>query len=238
MPEQLVKLDRELWFPHPNQALHEPDGLLAFGGDLSVERLLLAYRHGIFPWFSENEPILWWSPSRRGILELNAFYCSKSLAKLARSRKYQVSLNLSFDAVITACAKIPRASSGTWITTAMIRAYQALHRVGDAHSVEVWEGDELVGGLYGVVVGKVFCGESMFHLRRDASKLAMLYLVRYLQKMHFDFIDCQLQNPHLASLGATEITRDQFLMRLAQSVSVLPPQERWTPRLLSESVAP
>ncbi|MDF2177711.1 leucyl/phenylalanyl-tRNA--protein transferase [Aliiglaciecola sp. CAU 1673] len=238
MQEQFIKLDHRLRFPRPDNALIEPDGLLAFGGDLSVKRLLLAYQNGIFPWFSEGEPILWWSPSKRGILELKDFYCSKSLAKLARSGRYRASLNLAFDRVIEACASTPRGSSGTWITKQMIAAYQAVHRAGYAHSVEIWEEEELVGGLYGLGMGKVFCGESMFHLRTDASKLAMLFLVNHLLKYHFDFIDCQLQNPHLASLGATEIPRQQFLKRLHQSAGTPAPEGCWTPQSIQFIVSP
>ena len=167
MSEQFYKLSHELVFPAPQLALTDPNGLLAFGGDLSVQRLLLAYHNGIFPWFSEGEPILWWSPDPRGILELDEFLCSRSLAKLARSPRYQVSLNQAFDQVIQACATVPRGSQGTWITGRMIKAYQALHRAGHAHSVEVWEQEQLVGGLYGISVGSVFCGESMFHCQSN-----------------------------------------------------------------------
>ncbi|GAA0347927.1 leucyl/phenylalanyl-tRNA--protein transferase [Bowmanella denitrificans] len=227
MSKQFIKLDHKLQFPHAEDALIDPNGLLAFGGDLSVERLLLAYQSGIFPWFSEGEPILWWSPDPRGVLELDGFICSSSLAKLARSGRYQVSLNKAFAAVIEHCAKVPRDINGTWITKPMIQAYTDLHHAGYAHSVEIWEGAELVGGLYGVSIGRVFCGESMFHLRSNTSKLAFFYLVRYLKTMEFHFIDCQLQNPHLATLGIQEIPRRRFLSKLQQAVSCPAPQHCW-----------
>ncbi|GAB3015858.1 leucyl/phenylalanyl-tRNA--protein transferase [Bowmanella dokdonensis] len=236
MHEQFYKLSDELIFPSPQLALTDPNGLLAFGGDLSVPRLLLAYRNGIFPWFSEGEPILWWSPDPRGILELHDFVCSRSLARLARSGRYRVSLNHSFDEVIQACATIPRGSQGTWITARMIQAYQTFHRSGHAHSVEVWDNDMLVGGLYGVSVGSVFCGESMFHRQSNTSKLALYFLVEHLKKHGFTFIDCQLQNPHLRSLGAREIPRKAFLQRLHQAVNTSPAADCWTVSLLSPAL--
>ncbi|WP_088328775.1 leucyl/phenylalanyl-tRNA--protein transferase [Lacimicrobium sp. SS2-24] len=214
MTLSLPKLNQELQFPSPEYALSDPDGLLAFGGDLSVERLLLAYRNGIFPWFTEGEPVLWWSPSTRGILELDDFICHRSLRKLARSGAYRVTLNHDFEQVIQCCAKVPRSDNGTWITTAMVDAYIHLHQRGYAHSIEVWQQDSLVGGLYGVSAGRVFCGESMFHLRSNTSKLAFYYLVMWLKRHQFDFIDCQLPNPHLNSLGCRAISREVFLPRL------------------------
>lgn len=234
MPIYLTQLDDGLWFPDPELALEEPDGLLAFGGDLGVERLLLAYRSGIFPWYSEGEPILWWSPSLRGVLGLGDFHCSRSLARLARSGKYRVSLNTAFPEVIRACAGVPRDPAGTWITARMIQAYIDLHEAGHAHSMEVWDAETLVGGIYGVGLGRVFCGESMFHLRADTSKLAMLYLVRHLRAAGFAFLDCQLQNPHLASLGVREIERQQYLRELGRAIAEPAPADCWQ---VSESVA-
>lgn len=210
----LTKLDNKLEFPPADIALIEPNGLLAFGGDLSAQRLLLAYSSGIFPWFSQNEPILWWSPNPRGILPLDCFKCSKSLKKFARNCDYKITINSAFDQVIDYCATIPRDDSGTWITDDMINAYKNLHRLGHAHSVEVWSEDILVGGLYGMIVGKVFCGESMFHKATNASKIAMLSLVEYLKSQSAEFIDCQMKNPHLASLGCIEVPRTQFLTML------------------------
>lgn len=234
MSEHFYKLDQRLQFPDPTLALLDPNGLLAFGGDLTVARLLLAYSNGIFPWFSQGEPILWWSPDPRGILELDEFICSKSLAKLARSKRYQVTLNTDFDAVIRHCASVPRDINGTWITEQMIQAYMAMHRAGHAHSVEVWDKQELVGGLYGVSIGKIFCGESMFHLRNNTSKLAFFHLVHYLKEMAFELIDCQLQNPHLASLGVKEIPRSQFLSRLKPAVASSVGSDCWQKKCLNE----
>tara|TARA_R110002167_G_scaffold93030_1_gene249603 strand:+ start:22 stop:735 length:714 start_codon:yes stop_codon:yes gene_type:complete len=212
----LTKLDKQLIFPPADIALIEPNGLLAFGGDLSAERLLLAYSSGIFPWFSQDEPIMWWSPDPRGILPLEYFKCSKSLKKFARNCDYKITINNAFEQVIDICASIPRNDSGTWITADMINAYKNLHQLGHAHSVEVWNENILVGGLYGIIVGKVFCGESMFHKATNASKLAMLALVELLKSQKAEFIDCQMQNPHLATLGCIEIPRSKFLTLLAE----------------------
>ncbi|MGS2721299.1 leucyl/phenylalanyl-tRNA--protein transferase [Paraglaciecola aestuariivivens] len=215
----LTQLDQTLRFPHPTEALEQPNGLLAFGGDLSVKRLLLAYSNGIFPWYGEGEPIMWWSPDPRGVLWLNQFKPSRSLAKFARKTTLKVSLNYAFEEVIEACASIPRNDSGTWITEEMIQAYKNLHQAGHAHSIEVWDNELLVGGLYGVVVGKVFCGESMFHIQTNASKLAFLHLVRLLKSQGAEMIDCQMQNPHLKSLGCEEIERSIFLSKLGEQLT-------------------
>ena len=228
----LYQLDKTLRFPAAESALDEPSGLLAFGGDLSVKRLLLAYSQGIFPWFSEGEPILWWSPQPRGILPLEQFICSQSLQKFIRKHKYKVTINHAFDQVIEACAKIPRNDDGTWITQQMIKAYQDLHVAGHAQSLEVWENDQLLGGLYGVTVGRVFCGESMFHRASNTSKLAMYYLIEHLKNHGGAFIDCQLQNPHLASLGCVSVERLDFLDRLANAMLNTFEPAVWQPRTL------
>jgi leucyl/phenylalanyl-tRNA---protein transferase len=228
----LHKLDSSLWFPNPEHSTTEPNGLLAFGGDLSVDRLKCAYHSGIFPWFSEGEPILWWSPDPRGIVELDSFCASKSLRKYVRNTSLTVSLNTAFTEVIEACAKIPRGRSGTWITDRMIAAYIDLHNAGHAHSIEVWDGKMLVGGLYGVASGGVFCGESMFHRVSNASKLAFYYLVEHLRMIKFDFIDCQMQNSHLASLGCVEIPRSIFLSRLANCANKPITKVCWDPKIL------
>ena len=230
---KLHQLNEQLHFPSADAALSEPNGLLAFGGDLSVERLMLAYQNGIFPWFSEGEPILWWSPDPRGVMPLNKFRRTRSLTKLIRKQPFNVTVNTCFDQVIERCASIPRDDNGTWITLAMIAAYKRLHRHGHAHSVEVWEDDQLVGGLYGVNVGRVFCGESMFSEVSNASKVAYWYLVELLQEAGADFIDCQMQNPHLASLGCEEVSRQTFAGMLAQSVSTSLPDSIWLPRQLT-----
>jgi leucyl/phenylalanyl-tRNA--protein transferase len=229
----LTKLDKKLVFPPADVALNEPNGLLAFGGDLSADRLLLAYSSGIFPWFSQNEPIMWWSPDPRGVLPINNFKCSKSLKKFARNCDYQITINSAFDEVIDECATIPRDDSGTWITREMINAYKNLHQLGHAHSVEVWSENALVGGLYGVVVGKVFCGESMFHKATNATKLAMLSLVELLKSRGAEFIDCQMQNTHLASLGCIEVPRDKFLTMLQQQNQLSFDNDTWQPQTLN-----
>jgi leucyl/phenylalanyl-tRNA--protein transferase len=228
----LTKLDQRLLFPKVEMAYTEPNGLLAFGGDLSAQRLILAYSSGIFPWFSEGEPIMWWSPDPRGILPLDNFYCSKSLKKLARNRKYKITINTDFDQVIDICATIPRNDSGTWITEEMIQAYKNLHQLGHAHSIEVWDQEVLIGGLYGIIVGKVFCGESMFHKAANASKLAMLSLVELLKSHGAEFIDCQMQNPHLASLGCIEVSRSQFLSMLTEQCKQSFDKVDWQPQTI------
>jgi len=208
-------------FPPVHTALSEPNGLLAFGADLSPARLFSAYSQGIFPWFSDDEPLLWWSPDPRAIIELDEFVASKSLKKLARQQKYTVTLNRAFEHVIEACSTIPRkslnsddTSNETWITDDMVMAYTQLHGLGLAHSVEVWENDTLVGGLYGVGIGNVFCGESMFHRKNNTSKLAMLALVKHMKMHNMAFIDCQLPTDHLSSLGAKAISRSSFIEKL------------------------
>ncbi|WP_100657075.1 leucyl/phenylalanyl-tRNA--protein transferase [Alteromonas flava] len=219
---QLYQLDNSLHFPPTELALQEPSGLLAFGGDLSVERLVQAYRKGIFPWFNIGEPILWWSPDPRAILSCDDFHCSKSLRKLIRQQRYQVTINKAFGEVIQHCASVPRMhsldtaelSNHTWITQDMQAAYRRLHQNGYAHSVEVWDAGKLVGGLYGVGIGASFAGESMFHLAPNTSKLALAALVSHLKAHGISFIDCQIENPHLLSLGAESIPREQFLAML------------------------
>lgn len=229
----LTKLNQQLIFPDVEMAHTDPNGLLAFGGDLSAQRLLLAYSSGIFPWFSENEPIMWWSPDPRGILPLDKFHRSKSLKKLARNCHYDITINNAFDHVIDHCATIPRNDSGTWITAEMIQAYKNLHQIGHAHSVEVWDGELLIGGLYGILVGKVFCGESMFHKAANASKLAMLALVELLKFQGAEFIDCQMQNPHLASLGCIEVPRSQFLTMLTKHSKQSFDKAVWQPQTIN-----
>jgi leucyl/phenylalanyl-tRNA--protein transferase len=229
----LTKLDKKLIFPPTDIALTEPNGLLAFGGDLSAERLLLAYESGIFPWFSRNEPVMWWSPNPRGILPIDNFKCSKSLKKFIRNCDYQITINIAFNQVIDECATIPRDDSGTWITYDMINAYKNLHRLGHAHSIEVWNEDTLVGGLYGIVVGKMFCGESMFHKATNASKVAMFSLVEILKSQAAEFIDCQMQNSHLASLGCIEMPRDKFLIILQQQSQKTFDKSVWQPQTLN-----
>jgi len=196
-------------FPDVNTALAEPDGLLAIGGDLSAERLLAAYKCGIFPWYSEGEPILWWAPERRAVLFTKEFDCSRSLRKRIRSGYFDVSANQCFSDVIRQCAAT-RQETGTWITPEMLYAYNELHRLGFAHSIECWRNGELVGGLYGVRLGRVFFGESMFSTVSDASKVALATLVQLCDSIDIPMIDCQQPSAHLSRLGMRLISRDKF----------------------------
>jgi len=202
--------DAPEWFPPLEQALEEPSGLLAAGGDLSPERLLAAYRRGIFPWYSPGQPVLWWSPDPRAVLFPEEFRCSRSLAKRQRNAGFVSTVDRDFAAVIDGCAAPRLVSPGTWITGEMRAAYLELHRLGHAHSVEVWHAERLVGGLYGVRLGGVFFGESMFSGERDASKVALAQLVALAPRNCLAVIDCQLPSRHLASLGARTIPRSQF----------------------------
>lgn len=204
-PEQL---------PDPARALEEPNGLLAAGGSLSPDWLLAAYRRGIFPWFSDGQPILWWSPDPRAVFDPATFRPSRSLRQSLRHRGYETRMDTAFGAVIRACAAPREGASGTWITEDMIDAYEALHRLGHAHSVETWHEGTLVGGLYGVRVGGLFCGESMFARARDASKVALSRLIDWARDEGIGLVDCQMPTPHLASLGAETLPRDIFLARL------------------------
>jgi leucyl/phenylalanyl-tRNA--protein transferase len=210
--------DRE-WFPPLEQALEEPEGLLAAGGDLAPARLLAAYRRGIFPWYSAGQPVLWWCPDPREVLLPGEFRCSRSLAKTLRNRGFEVSFDRDFTAVVAACAKARTHSSGTWITPEMYAAYATLHAQGHAHSVEVWLGGELVGGLYGVLLGRVFFGESMFSRERDASKVALARLVERAVVANLQLIDCQLPTAHLRSLGSKPMSRAGFCALVARETS-------------------
>jgi leucyl/phenylalanyl-tRNA--protein transferase len=221
-------------FPPVAQALRSPNGLLAAGGDLSAARLLEAYRHGIFPWFSEGEPILWWSPDPRMVLFPSEFKISHSLRKTLRKGHHEIrvdsapstGLRTGFERVMRACAAPREGASGTWIHEDMIAAYCDLHRMGLAHSVETWMGNELVGGLYGIAIGRMFYGESMFSRRTDASKVALAHLAAQLHRWNFGMIDCQMNTPHLASLGAREIARKEFIVRLQDLINY-PPVTAW-----------
>ncbi len=207
-------LSEALKFPQPELA--DPDGLLAVGGDLSPERLLMAYRMGIFPWYAEDTPILWWSPDPRLVLFPDELKISKSLQRVIARGVFQVTVNQVFREVIECCAEARRGNdTGTWLVPEMIEAYCRLHQLGYAHSVESWHQGSLVGGLYGIASGRVFYGESMFTLKTDASKVALVHLVRMLQTLQFELIDCQVTTRHLKSLGAREIPRQGFLTGLA-----------------------
>ena len=206
-------------FPPLQSALTDPNGLLAAGGDLSVERLVDAYRKGIFPWFSEGQPILWWSPDPRMVLVPAEIRITRSLGKVLRNREYEVHADTAFDRVIDACAQPRDAHGGTWITREMRDAYLQLHRRGLAHSVETWIDGELAGGLYGVALGRMFYGESMFTRVRDASKIALAHLARQLERWHFGLIDCQMHTSHLQSMGGRELARADFMRALKELVN-------------------
>jgi len=203
-------------FPQPSKALREPDGLLAIGGCLSINRLLNAYRHGIFPWYNPGEPILWWSPNPRLVLFPNKLIVSRSLSKTRRKNSFSVTFDQAFSAVIAACAESRKEGAGTWITADINQAYNELHRLGIAHSAEAWLNGNLVGGLYGVAMGRVFFGESMFHTRTDASKVAFVRLVEQLKAWDYQLIDCQVHTNHLTNFGAEEINRSYFAQLLDQ----------------------
>ena len=205
-------------FPNVKTALVEPNGLLAAGGALSKEWLLEAYTRGIFPWYEDNQPILWWSPDPRLILIPENFHASKSLRKLVKKKRCHVSFNQSFCEVLDGCKKSNRKFEGTWITNEMVDAYTNLHHFGLAHSVEVWSSGSLAGGLYGVAVGKVFFGESMFSEVDNASKIALFYLASHLKAWGYELIDCQVRSEHLLSLGATEMPRSLFMDKLRNSI--------------------
>lgn len=204
-------------FPDTNTALDEPNGLLAFGGDLCVPQLLAAYRQGIFPWFDDDSPILWWTPSPRLVIWPKQLHISKSMKKLLRKRPYRITTNTQFSKVMACCAAPRDDDQGTWITEDMEFAYSQLHREGHAHSIEVWDGEELIGGLYGVAVGATYFGESMFSRRSNASKYGFIALTLALEAQGFNMIDCQVHSDHLASLGAIDISREEFERNLANN---------------------
>jgi leucyl/phenylalanyl-tRNA--protein transferase len=210
---RLIQLSRySLDFPSPEVALREPNGLLALGGDLSPARLLLAYQRGIFPWYSPGDPILWWSPDPRAVLDPARFHISRSFKRFLRHMPYRITLNHAFADVVAGCAS--ERAEGTWIVPEVSAAFYKLHQLGHAHSVEVWLHDELVGGLYGVAQGALFCGESMFSRRENASKTALKTFCDYFTRQGGKLIDCQVLNPHTASLGAAEIPRRWYLQQL------------------------
>lgn len=218
-------------FPDPARALADPNGLLAFGGDLSPRRLVAAYSRGIFPWYSEGDPLLWWSPDPRCVFATAEVHVSHSLARALRKSPWRWSIDRAFDDVMRACAAPRAGQEGTWITADMLIAYGNLHALGYAHSLEVWDGDELIGGIYGVSIGRMFSAESMFSRRSNASKAALVTLAQLLRERGFPWIDAQVTNPHLLKMGARTIPRRQFLDELAQLVRQPAPSD-W-PRSLS-----
>jgi len=228
---RLVQLSRHsITFPSPEGALREPNGLLALGGDLSPARLLMAYQRGIFPWFSPGDPILWWSPDPRAVLWPADFHLSRSMKRFHKSSPYRITLNHAFGQVIEGCAD--DRVEGTWITESIVQAYHRLHELGHAHSVEVWLGSELVGGMYGVAQGALFCGESMFSRAVNASKSALLVFTQAFASQGGKLMDCQVLNNHTASLGAVEIPRREYLEYLAELRAQPLPGHFWVPRTL------
>ncbi|MGX5174140.1 leucyl/phenylalanyl-tRNA--protein transferase [Aliikangiella sp. IMCC44653] len=228
----LAYLDIDTPFPTVHQALAEPNGLLAAGGDLSTSRLLTAYSLGIFPWYSHEEPILWWSPDPRTVFFIEQFKLRKEVKRLLQCPSITITLNAAFAQVLEACAKPRDDINGTWITLEMKQAYLALHEIKRAHSVEVWQNNQLVGGIYGVNVGGTFCGESMFSSIPNGSKTALTALINYLKPFGFKIIDCQVENPHLMSLGAKNISRENYLSYLESTVQPSLPGDLWSPAQL------
>ena len=215
-------------FPPVSQAALEPNGLLAMGGDLSVATLLTAYQAGIFPWYNEGEPILWWSPNPRMVLKIDELKVRKSLSKVLRNTPYRVTCDQAFAQVIAACRQVPRAGqAGTWLQPEVVQAYCALHEAGYAHSFETWEDGVLVGGFYGVAIGLMFYGESMFHLSDDASKKAFFHGVSHLQRHGFLWVDCQMHTDYLASFGAKLIPRADLIAHLSHAITQQPSEGVW-----------
>ncbi|WP_439536814.1 leucyl/phenylalanyl-tRNA--protein transferase [Methyloversatilis sp.] len=219
-------------FPPVDRALREPDGLLAAGLELTPDRILDAYRQGIFPWFSDGQPVLWWSPDPRMVLVPSEIRITRSMHKVLRNRPYEVRCDSAFEAVMRACAAPRDGQAGTWISDEMIEAYSALHERGYAHSVETWIDGRLVGGLYGMAIGRMFYGESMFSTERDASKIALVHLARYLETRAFGLIDCQMNTGHLGSMGGREIPRREFCRVMAQCIADGPMPGRWPTDLI------
>ena len=219
-------------FPNVNTALKEPDGLLAIGGNLMPERIISAYRNGIFPWFSDDQPILWWSPSERATISPSQCHISKSMKRLINKQRFTITINHAFSQVIEACSQPREAQAETWITASIQQAYINLHKLDFAHSVEVWNGKQLVGGLYGVCVGSYFCGESMFSKENNASKLAFIALCQHLEKYNGQRIDCQMQTKHLQSLGVRGQSREEFIEELTRFKSVSINKACWEKQII------
>lgn len=222
------RLQNATFFPPVDTALADPNGLLAMGGDLTVERLLDAYRHGIFPWFNPGEPILWWCPDPRMVLVPGEVRVTRSLSRRIRNGGFELRVDSAFADVMRACAAPREDAGGTWISPVMIAAYSRLFEAGYAHSVETWRDGQLVGGLYGVAIGRMFYGESMFSREADASKVALVRLAQQLQRWDFGLIDCQMETPHLASMGARTMPRTAFTARLKELVNLPHRSGPWT----------
>lgn len=223
----------DLTFPSPHLALTEPNGLLAIAGDLSPQRLINAYRDGIFPWYSEGDAIMWWSPDPRAIISIEQLNINKTLKKVIKKQPYRITLNNAFEEVIGFCADAPFRSEATWIVDDMEAAYIQLHQLGYAHSIEVWDGNELVGGLYGIAINGFFSGESMFYSKSNASKLALVAIAQHLRSIGITIIDCQLTNPFLESMGCIEIKRSDFIDIKAVQLTTPVPEDFWLPKRLN-----
>ncbi|QSP93607.1 leucyl/phenylalanyl-tRNA--protein transferase [Marinobacter salinisoli] len=216
----------QLWFPPAEEALDDPDGLLALGGDLSTDRILLAYRNGIFPWYSDDQPILWWSPNPRCVLIPEEVHVSRSLRRTLNQQYFRITSNKAFGRIIRLCATTR--AEGTWITEDMIESYSELHHQGIAHSIEAWNPEgELAGGMYGLAIGQCFFGESMFSLETNASKAIMVHLANQLREWNYQLMDCQVESPHLLTMGARSIPRREFLSILRDCVDQPPSQQDW-----------
>jgi leucyl/phenylalanyl-tRNA--protein transferase len=234
MSQTVHYLDSEsLAFPPTQQALTVPNGLIAIGGDLSPQRLVSAYEQAIFPWFNAGEPIMWWSPSPRAIIPVNQIKINRTLTKFIKKNPYQVTLNKDFDQVISNCAHAPFRKDGTWIVKDMKLAYMRLHELGYAHSIEVWQHNELVGGLYGVAINGFFSGESMFYKKNNASKVALISLAELLKTIGVSFIDCQILNPFLDDMGCIEIDRDSFTQLQQVAITKIVPKDFWHSKVLT-----
>jgi leucyl/phenylalanyl-tRNA--protein transferase len=235
LSNQIVELlsDDNLDFPALKNALADPNGLLAVGGDLSVERLKAAYQSGVFPWYSDGDPIMWWSPDPRGIILTDQLRINRTLRKIVKQQHFTVTLNQAFDRVITYCADAPFRKEETWIVDEMLNAYQNLHHHGVAHSIEVWMDGELAGGLYGVAINGYFSGESMFYRKSNGSKIALIYLSELLKSQNISLIDCQMLNPFLEDMGCIEVQRSTFLTLQEKALSIILPTDFWLPRQLT-----
>jgi len=235
LKNQVIKLLTvdNLAFPPVENALTEPNGLLAVGGDLSVERLQSAYQSGVFPWYSDGDSIMWWSPDPRGIILIDQLRINRTLRKVLKQQNFTVTLNHAFDRVIKFCADAPFRKEETWIVDEMLQAYQNLHNHGVAHSIEVWMDGELAGGLYGVAINGYFSGESMFYRKNNGSKIALIYLSQLLKSQNISLIDCQMLNPFLEDMGCIEIPRSHFISLQAKALSISLPPNFWLPRQLT-----
>jgi leucyl/phenylalanyl-tRNA--protein transferase len=229
MPIYLPELTQQLSFPPIKQALRQPDGLLAMGGDLQPKRLLLAYHHGIFPWFSQGDPLLWWSPSIRALFAPGQLQLNRTLRKQCRKMQYHFSVNTAFEQVIQQCAAPRAREADTWILPPMRQAYLQLHQLGHAHSIEVWQQDQLIGGLYGLMIGKLFCGESMFNRQPNTARLALVALQHHLQGHQAGWIDCQMPNDFLDQLGVCHFPRSQYQALLHELAPQIHPVQAWQP---------